>query len=199
VALPLRTQPRARRPGGVRAALLVACLAVAAAAGQAPNGLDLTVREENGVYTVSARFHVPEPVAVVGEVLRDYNAIPRFMRRVRTSVVVEREPGRALVRQEAEARFLFFSRRLHLLLDVVETPGRIEFRDRSGQSFDRYEGSWQFSAANGGTDLSYTLVANPSSGVPGFILDRVFERDSEETMRHLREEIAERAGAGRRP
>src|SRR5689334_16910186 len=61
----------------------------------------VTVREERGVYSVSARFHVNQPAAVVLSVLTDYEDIPRFMSQIKTSVVHERAGGHAVVEQEA--------------------------------------------------------------------------------------------------
>ena len=59
---------------------------------------------------------------------------------VRSSRVVERAPAAIVVEQEAVARVFFFSKRVHLVLEVHAEPGRIRFRDRCGQSFTRYEG-----------------------------------------------------------
>ena len=50
----------------------------------------MTVREERGVYSVAARFHVPQPPRVALAVLTDYEQIPRFMPDVATSIVLER-------------------------------------------------------------------------------------------------------------
>ena len=44
--------------------------------GPAPS---VTVREERGVYLVSARFHVSEPPAIALAVLTDDENIPRFL------------------------------------------------------------------------------------------------------------------------
>ena len=52
----------------VAASLVLALTGALADAGPAPT---VTVREARGVYSVSARFHVPEPPAVALAVLTD--------------------------------------------------------------------------------------------------------------------------------
>ena len=89
---------------------------------------------------VAATFIVARPTTVVTAVLTDYVRIPHYMPEVRSSQLIERRDDRAVVEQEAVARFLMFSKRIHLILDVEETPLTIAFRDRCGQSFERYEG-----------------------------------------------------------
>ena len=165
----------------------------APAAQEAEPEAEVVVEDVDGVYTVSARFHAPQPVGIVREVLEDYDGIPRFLPHVTTSEVIERTADRAVVRQEIQARYLFFSRDLHLELEIVERPNAITFHDRDGRSFDRYEGEWRFSGDERGTDVTYRLVADPASGAPGFVLDGLFERDSKDMIRRIQAEIAARA------
>ena len=201
--MPLLRSPRANSAGGPRGArrrlvvavvVLAGLLRVGTLAAEAPGlGLDVTVLEKAGVYSVLARFFVPHPPDAVRAVLTDYEDIPKFMPQIETSLVLERAPGHAVVRQEANSRFMLFSKRVYLVLDVTEDPEHIVFQDVSQRSFSRYEGSWCLSAEEGGTDVLYQLVADPSFDVPGFILKRLLQRDSAETIRQLREEIATRA------
>ena len=105
-----------------------ATLAASAATQDEPR---ISVRETSGTYLVEARFSVAAPAAVVREVLTDYGNIPRFMPGVRTSEVVARDEGYARVEQEAISKFMMFSKRVHLVLDVDERANVIRFRDRS--------------------------------------------------------------------
>ena len=57
----------------------------------------VTVREERGVYSVAARFQVPQSTALALAVLTDYEQIPRFMPGVETSIVLERRSGLVVV------------------------------------------------------------------------------------------------------
>jgi ribosome-associated toxin RatA of RatAB toxin-antitoxin module len=160
------------------------------AAGQSTE--NVTVREEQGVYTVTARFLVAQPPSVVLVVLTDYEQIPRFMPDVRTSTVRERGSGWAVVEQEAVSAFMMFSKRVHLILEIEERADALIFRDRCGRSFSRYEGAWRLSQQDGQTVITYELVAEPSFDVPGFVLKRLLRRDSTQMIDRLRLEIAAR-------
>lgn len=174
----------------------VALVAASLTAGTASIAQPVTsVRERDGVYTVAARFDVPESAAVVHDVLTDYPHIPRFMPDVRTSRVVERAPGYARVEQEAVSRFMMFSRRVHLVLDVEESPGVIRFRDRCKRSFVQYEGAWTIENSGGHTEVRYELTARPAFRVPDFVLRKLLERDAAAMIERLRGEIGVRAEA----
>lgn len=177
--------------------LLAAAVAVvwtiAIGAAQAPV---VSVRETgDGVYAIAARFVVPEPAAVVQAVLTDYANIPRFMPGVRTSRVLEQTEGRVRLEQEAVSKFMMFSKKVHLVLEVEEAAGLIQFRDACHQSFVVYEGSWTISPQGAGTELAYELTAKPAFGVPGMVLRKLLDRDAREMIDGLRTEIAARASA----
>jgi ribosome-associated toxin RatA of RatAB toxin-antitoxin module len=174
---------------GVMSVLSLAHLAAAAAP---ESGTRVSVRESGGLYTVVATFQVSQPPAIAFAVLTDYEAIPRFMPAVRTSVVLERGDERAVIEQEAIARFLMFSKRVHLRLEVHESPSTIHFLDRFGKSFTRYEGVWTLAEQNGQTMITYGLAAHPAFEVPEFLLKRLLKRDAAEMIEGLREEIARR-------
>jgi ribosome-associated toxin RatA of RatAB toxin-antitoxin module len=182
----------ARRHFG-QMAIVMALLAMPCPAAAEETTPKVIVSEEQGIYSVTACFQVPQSASVALEVLTDYEHIPRFMPGVKTSVVLERSAGRALVAQEAVSRLLLFSKRVHLTLEVTEGPGALQFRDRSGRSFSRYEGAWTLSENRGETTIKYELVAQPSFDVPEFILKRLLSRDSAEMIDGLRAEIAARA------
>jgi ribosome-associated toxin RatA of RatAB toxin-antitoxin module len=160
--------------------------------GQAPSP-HVTVREIDGTYSVAARFEVPESPAVALAVLSDYEQIPRFMPDVRSSVILNRTPDGLLVEQEAVSQLMMFSKKVHLVLEVTEDAGGIQFVDRCGKSFSRYEGAWRLTGKNGGTVVVYELTAHPAFDVPGFVLKRLLKRDSGEMISRLRREIAARA------
>lgn len=153
----------------------------------------VTVREARGIYSVTARFHVPQSPALALAVLTDYAQIPRFMPGVETSLVLERSPGRAVVEQEAVSRLMLFSKRVHLVLEITESADSLIFRDRSGRSFTRYEGTWLLCEVNGQTQILYELTAQPSFDVPEFLLKRLLRRDSGQMIEGLRREIAARS------
>ena len=66
----------------------------------------------------------PQSSAVAHDVLTDYEAIPRFMPDVQSSRIVERGAASIVVEQEAVARVLFFSKRIHLRARSAGRAGR---------------------------------------------------------------------------
>ena len=154
---------------------------------------DVSVREARGTYSVAARFDIAESAGTALAVLSDYEQIPRFIPDVRTSVVLDRTPGRLLIEQEAVSQFLMFSKKVHLVLEVTEDTDTIRFVDRCGRSFTRYEGLWRVMQQGGRTTVTYELTAHPAFDVPEFILKRLLKRDAGQMIDRLRREIVARA------
>jgi hypothetical protein len=171
--------------------LTVAAILLASLSGSAADD-QVAVSEKAGTYEVRATFSVSQPPPVVSCVLTDYVRIPDYMPEVRTSQLLERQDDRAVVEQEAVAKFLMFSKRVHLVLEVQEAPMTIEFRDRCGQSFERYEGAWAMADNAGGTKISYRLTATPRFDVPNWLLSRLLKRDAVNMIERLRAAIANR-------
>jgi ribosome-associated toxin RatA of RatAB toxin-antitoxin module len=169
---------------------IVGATLVGAASGQ---DAVISVREDGGVYAVEARFKVPEPASVARDVLTDYAGIPRFMPDVRTSQVVERQNGSVRVEQETVSKFMLFSRRVHLVLDVSEGDEVIRFRDRCARSFVRYEGAWTIRSQGAYTEITYELTAQPAFAVPDFVLRKLLNRNARVMIDRLRAEISSRA------
>jgi carbon monoxide dehydrogenase subunit G len=169
---------------------------VAAVADPAPSP-EVSVREERGTYTVTARFEVPQPPDVVLAVLSDYEQIPRFMPDVKTSTVLERAPGRLVVEQRAVSKFMMFSKEVHLVLEVTETADALKFTDRCGKSFKSYVGAWRVEPRGNGSVVTYELSAQPAFDVPEFILKRLLKRDSAQLINRLRTEFAARMVDGK--
>ena len=174
----------------VTASLVFALTGAMEGAGPAPA---VTVREERGVYAVSARFHVAEPPAVARAELTASENSPRCLPDVTSSIVRERSETGAVVEQEAVSRMMMFSKKVHLVLEIGEAADAIRFRDRCGRSFETYEGAWRVTARGTGSDITYELTAKPSFDVPEFILKRLLKRDSTRTIARLSAEIAARA------
>ena len=153
----------------------------------------VTVREAEGTYSVTASFAVSQPASAAISTLTDYERIPRFMPDVRSSQVLVRSEDHVVVEQEALARFMMFSKAVHVVLEIQLTPGAIRFRDRCGRSFSLYEGSWTISERDGYTAVTYELSARPSFDVPQFVLTRLLKRDATRMIERLQQEIAARA------
>ena len=179
----------------VAAAVAVSALlpgTLAAADGHDPLP-QVNVREDRGTYTVAARFEIPQGAAEALAVLSDYERIPRFMPEITTSVVLSNAGGRIVVEQEAISRFMMFSKKVHLLLEVIRDDSSLRFVDRCGKSFTTYHGAWRATTSGGRTAVTYELTAKPAFDVPQFILKRLLRRDSVQMIDRLQREIAARA------
>lgn len=174
------------------AALLLAAslLGAAASPARAGQGPDVRLQEHAGVFHLSTTFEVPQAPASVLAVLTDYEGIPRIAPDVTRSTVVSRQDGRALVEQQAVSRLLFFSKTVHLVLDVRETASSVTFRDTCGQSFTTYEGAWHVTATGHGSRVTYELRARPAFEVPDFLVRRLLKRDAAQLMARLRQAIS---------
>jgi ribosome-associated toxin RatA of RatAB toxin-antitoxin module len=154
---------------------------------------DVAVQEQSGTYMVSATFAVSQTPSAALAVLTDYEQIPRFMPGVRTSHLLERSGDRVVVEQEAIARFMMFSKTVHLVLEIEEQDGALRFHDRCGRSFSVYDGAWITNQQNGYTAITYQLAAKPSFDIPEFLLKRLMKRDATRMIEGLQREIDARA------
>jgi carbon monoxide dehydrogenase subunit G len=195
-----RRKRTARPRGRQRARGLLAAVAIVATAGTATaspgaGAVDqaVEVSRQTDIYHVAATFTVAEPPRAVLAALTDYPGIPRFMPEVEHSSVVARRTDGVVVEQAAVAKFLMFTRRIHLLLDITERPGSLRFRDTCGQSFVHYDGSWTIAVAGGRTHVTYALAAQPAFDVPEFLLRRLLKRDAVRMIARLKTEITARA------
>jgi len=156
------------------------------------NAPRVEVTEAGGVYSVTAAFAVTESPQTVMAVLTDYARIPTYVPDMEISRVIERTPTGAVVEQQATSKFMMFSKRIHLVLEIREDAGVIRFRDRSGESFESYEGGWFISAHDSLTVIDYRLSAKPAFDVPGFVLKRLLKRDAARLIDRIKAEITER-------
>lgn len=188
------TARHAAAAGRISARRLFICVALAATAmtAGASDNSEVAVTEHAGTYRVTAKFAVTEPAPSAMAVLTDFERIPKFMPDMKTSTVRERGEDGMLVEQEAVARFMMFSKRVHLLLRVSEETGVIRFRDECGKSFEVYDGSWTVRPAGSGATIAYQLDAKPSFDVPAFVLRRLLKRDATELIARIKNEIRDR-------
>lgn len=147
-------------------------------------------------YQARGSFVVAATAAAAWEAIADYAAIPRIAPSVKVSRIVSRDGGKVMVEQEAVAAFLFFSKRIHLLLEIVESPpGEVKFRDTARREFTHYEGFWTIEEAGDGVRVSYGIDVERGFSAPDFLAKRFFKKQAESLMDSMREEILRRAAA----
>lgn len=193
----------ARRAGTLLAfsCLGLASLAIAPrisgpAAAQGNGDIAVGITEDrDGTYRVVSVIPVEASRKVAWEVLTDYNHMAEFLPSIRYSQVKSRRPDGLLLVQEVSGRFLFFTRSLRVILEVLEEPmSRITFKDVSGEDFYLYAGSWQIGEDPEATEIRYRSKVKPRVQVP--VIGRELFLDSIRTMLGaLRTEIIRREGA----
>jgi carbon monoxide dehydrogenase subunit G len=183
-------RPRAGRMAAA-GALLLLLLPVAGAAGV----VTVEVDSAAGSCGVRGRFHVALPPPAAWAVVTDYDHIPEFVPSMVSSRTERQPDGRLLVRQTAKGGVFIFRRRVNVLLELEEEPGRrIGFRDVLGKDFKHYVGEWRIEADSLGTNVRYALEAEPKS-VPRALCRSVLRRTAKDLLQQVRVEILRRAAA----
>jgi hypothetical protein len=130
--------------------------------------VSFSAHEKDGVDQVKARFYVNAQSQTAWAVLSDYENIPKFVHTMKKSHIEKRCDDNLLLTQEAEAGFLFITKKVHVLLKVHEVPGKsIAFEDVSLKDFCFYQGSWDIQTCpQGGVSVVYELEAKKNFDAP---------------------------------
>ena len=142
---------------------------------------------------MEGRFFVTAPLEVIWEVLTDYDAIHGFVASLEHSRVKEQHDGFLLIEQEANGRFFIFTRKIYILLEVIEEPPlKIWMKEVSKKDFDLYEASWEIEQADSGLNVIYSLNSKPSFWVPSFIVKSRMRKNISASLKEIRSEIIKR-------
>ncbi len=140
--------------------MVAACVALSCGAGIAADAVSLDFQNIHNAYDITGSFYVANDPSVVWDVLTGYEHIPKFVGSLKKSHVTEDlGPYHFLLEQEFEGGFLFFTKRVKVLLDVHETWYQtIRFSDIDHKDFAFYDGSWQLLPdPEKGLKIIYTL------------------------------------------
>lgn len=183
-----------RIPNFLRAFGVAACAALSCGTGAAADDISLAFFEGFGHYKVEGSFFVDADKQTAWDVLTNYDHIPDFVHSMKISKVEKRDNNDLVLRQEGEGSFLFFSKRIRLLMEVHEQPlsGSIVFNDTSHQDFSSYQGTWSIipSSQGHGLEVIYTLDAAQGSSTPAFIASDVVKGNVQDLLQSLKREIA---------
>ena len=156
---------------------------------------DVAVRridaEGDQVFEVTASGTVKASPAAVWKVLTDYEAMPDYVPDLALTKVISRNGNRATIEQSGVARFLFLSRTIHLVVNVVEEPiSSIDIRLVHGD-MKVYSCRWEMTSIpeTGGTRIAYTGKLVPKFYVPGMLGSNIIRRDIERMMKAVLEKL----------
>ena len=171
--------------------LALACAAPSARADDVKISLTEQTHKAN---TVEGDFQVKASSTCVWSVLTDYDHIARFVPSMRQSRVTKTRPdGSLLVEQEAVGGVLFFSKKVHLRLEVRRDGEALRFKDLLHKDFRRYAGSWMARAAGDQVEVTYRLEAEPDFMTPSALMRRGLKRGAKDLLDQVRAEIVRRA------
>ncbi len=154
---------------------------------------NINVSRSDGIYTVEAGFFVDAPIAIVWEVLTDYENINHFLSNILLSEKIEGATG-TVIKQIGVYRLLkFISVKGEITLEIDEVRfSTISFRDISKLDFYLYEGSWRLEERENGIVVHYHLRANPKSINFSAITGRVLSNLTVSTIDDIKKEIVKR-------
>ena len=150
-------------------AMVAAGAALSCGIGLAADDVSLSIQNKNGLFNLEGSFQVQAETSVIWDVLTAYEQIPRFVGNLKKSHV-ERDLGvyHFLLAQEFEGGFLFFTKKVRVLLDVHETWYQsIAFQDIGHRDFTLYQGTWRVKPRSDGEQvITYQLNAKPNFSAP---------------------------------
>jgi hypothetical protein len=177
----------------------LALLAAPPVAAGAADDLAVAVERKGDLFSVRARATLAAPVALVWQVLTDYETLPRFIPGISTSVVLARSADRVLLEQRGEARFLIFSFPIEVRYEVRESaPHWVESRAIAG-NLRRMSGRYDLNAGAGrpGVRLDYTGEMEPDFELPPLVGAFALRSMVEEQFTAMVDEIERRAAPDR--
>ena len=124
--------------------------------------------DNHHLYQVDASGTVLASPAAVWKILTDYEKMPEFVPDLASCKVLARNGNEVTVEQFGSAHLLFFSKAIHLVVRVTETPiGSIDIALVSG-NMKHYEARWELIPvpATGGTRVVYSGTLMPDFYVP---------------------------------
>ncbi|MES2322189.1 MAG: SRPBCC family protein [Pseudomonadota bacterium] len=151
------------------------------------------------VFEVNASGAVNAPPAAVWKVLTDYDRMAEFVPDMKATRVLSRNGNKAVVEQFGVARFLFFTRSIHLVVSVLEEPiSSIDIGLVTGD-MKVYSCRWELVPVpeTGGTRIVYTGKLVPKFYVPGMLGANIIRSDIERMMKAVLERLdrpADQAG-----
>lgn len=179
---------------GLRARTGWAALLLLAPALANGDGAGVTLEATSAGCRVRGGFHAPVADSLAWSVLTDYDHIGDFVRSIVSSRVERRGDRQVLLRQEAIGRVFLLRRRVQVLLEVQEEPGRrIAFHDVLGKDFRDYAGAWSLVRDSTGMRVDYELEAEPRGRLAHAFCRGALRRTAQDLLEQVRAEMLRRA------
>jgi len=136
------------------------------------------------MYEIDATGTVQAPLPTVWRILTGYDRMDEFVPDLVSCRVLSRNGNEVIIEQFGNARFLFMSRSIHLIVRATEQPmSSIDIALISGD-MKHYESRWELVPVpeTGGTRVLYTGRMMPNFYVPGILGTNIIRGDIERMM-----------------
>ncbi|HXN05483.1 MAG TPA: SRPBCC family protein, partial [Nitrospiria bacterium] len=154
----------------------------------------LTVTRETWPIALSAELDIPASPEKVWKTLADYDHLPDFLPKMKTSRMISRRDHNVVVEQSSETRFFFFRKTIAVTLNILEKPiEEIAFSNLDG-NMELFSGKWLLKGSEDGksTQLRYQLEFKPSFFAPRWIVRHTIEREVAEQLQLISKEAQKR-------
>jgi ribosome-associated toxin RatA of RatAB toxin-antitoxin module len=157
--------------------------------------LEVSVKRVNNgdqhVFEVLSTGTVKAAPEVVWKVLTDYERMPEFVPDLQRSKVLSRSGNNVVIEQYGEARFLFFKRSIHLVVNAIEQPNSVIDIGLVSGDMKIYTCRWELVPVpeTGGTRILYSGKLVPKFYVPGMLGSNIIRSDIEKMMAAVLERL----------
>jgi ribosome-associated toxin RatA of RatAB toxin-antitoxin module len=151
------------------------------------------------LYIIDASGVVQAPLPVVWRTLTGYDRMEEFVPDLTSCRVLSRNGNEVIIEQFGNARLLFVSKSIHLIVRATEQPmSTIDISLISGD-MKHYESRWELvpMPETGGTRIIYSGKMAPNFYVPGLLGTNIIRSDIERMMNAVLARIEKPAAASR--
>ena len=149
------------------------------------------VIRQNDTFLISANFQTPLTACQAYRFLTDYEAAKKVPG-VTESKATRISSNKVLVERSAKEKILFFTVKLHTLIEYTEQPIKgTEFIQIKGDS-KMFSGKWFIEPNILGSVIRYEGVLEPDSHLPMFVIKYFIENSLEDRFKTMAKLYAER-------
>jgi carbon monoxide dehydrogenase subunit G len=131
------------------------------------------------VVGVSSKIYIDAQPSKVWNTLTNYDNLSKYLPKVLSSELVEREGNEIILDQTGKTGIFIFEKHVHFRLKIEEEyPNKISFKQLDGD-FQVYRGEWLLETSNTiqGTILSYKAELKPNFFAPPILVNFVQRQD----------------------
>ena len=120
------------------------------------------------------------------EVVTDFERYPEWAGDLKEAIVVERDESGRGTKVRYRAAAFGRSTSYTLAYDYSGAPTRLAWVQADGDLTSRLDGAYEFTGADGGTEVTYHLEVDLRLPLPGFVKQRAAARIISTALRELR-------------